>query len=155
MFDVIVNFLHLLATAVWIGGMIYIHFILQPVLPAIDPQQGGKLSGIIAKRFSMAAWSSLLVLLITGYIKTPDGMLFDTTTELGIILLVKHLLIAGMIIIGLLIFFTVVPNLQKLAPKPGEKPHAVFIGYQKRLKLLAGINLVLGLLVVILASMLW
>jgi uncharacterized membrane protein len=49
----IINFLHLMATTVWIGGAIYIHFILFPALKQIDQQQSGKLQGIIAKRFSI------------------------------------------------------------------------------------------------------
>jgi uncharacterized membrane protein len=155
MFDTIVNFFHLLATAVWIGGMIYIHFVLQPALKSIDPQQSGKLQSLIAKRFSIAGWSSVIVLLVTGYLKTPDGMLFDASSDLGLTLFLKHVFVIIMIIVGLVIVFYVVPNLQKSAPKPGEKPNMDFIGSQKKLKMLGNMNLVLGLLVLVSASMLW
>jgi hypothetical protein len=43
------DFLHLLATAAWIGGMIYIILVLMPSLTAIDPPQRGKLMGAAAK----------------------------------------------------------------------------------------------------------
>lgn len=71
MVDVVVNFVHLLATTVWIGGAFYAHFILQPALKMIDPREGGKLLGILGKRFSIAAASSLLLLAVTGIMKTP------------------------------------------------------------------------------------
>jgi uncharacterized membrane protein len=155
MFDNIVNFLHLIATSVWIGGAFYAHFILLPAVKQIDPQQGGKLQGIIAKRFSIAAWTSIIILLITGFIKTPDGLLFDTSTDLGMTLFIKHLLIGGVIIIGLSIGLYVVPNMRKNSPKPGEAPSDAFKSYQKRLGVLASVNLFLGLAVVFCASFLW
>jgi hypothetical protein len=64
-----------------------------------------------------------------------------------------HVFITAIIVAGLGILFYVVPNLQKHAPKPGEQPHAVFIRSQKVLKVLSTMNLILGLLVLILASM--
>ena len=155
MIDNIINFVHLLATSIWIGGAFYIHFILLPSLRQIDPQQSGKLQGIIAKRFSLTAWTCIILLLITGYLKTPDGLLFDTSSEMGRILTIKHLLVAAVIIVGLFIAFYVVPNMRKNAPKPGEAPSTQFISYQKKLSSLATTNLILGLLVLAYASMLW
>lgn len=155
MVEAIVNFLHLLATAVWLGGAVYIHLILLPSLRLIDPQQGGKLLGIVAKRFSIAAWSSIVVLLITGYLKTPSEMLFDASSDMGFTLLIKHLLIVGVILVGLVIGLYVVPRMGRNAPKPGEAPSGDFIRYQKRLHALATTNLILGLFVLVCASMLW
>lgn len=155
MADGIVNFLHLLATAVWIGGMIFMHFVFLPSLSAVEPQHAARVQGGVAKRFTMAAWTSVIVLLVTGYLKTPDGMLLNTTSDLGLILTVKHLLILGMIAVGLIITLVVVPKLKVSAPKPGEGPTADFIGYQKRLSMLSTTNTVLGLAVLVCASFLW
>ena len=150
-----INFLHLLATAVWIGGAAFIHFILEPSSKLIDPQQAGRLYGIIAKRFSITAWSCLLVLLITGLLKTPDGMLFDTTSGFGVTLSVKHLLFVGVVIVGLFITLAVVPRMRKTTPKPGEAPSPEFTRHQKVLGHLAMTNLILGVLILFTASMLW
>lgn len=155
MIDNIINFFHLMATSVWIGGAAYIHFILMPALQQIDPQQSGKLQGIIAKRFSIVAWICIATLLITGYLKTPDGMLFDFSTDLGMTLFIKHVLIAGVIVVGVFIGLIVVPKIRTNAPKPGETPSEVFFRYQKRLKILATTNLLLGVSVVLCASFLW
>jgi putative copper resistance protein D len=155
MLDTVVNFFHLLATAIWIGGAVFMHLVLQPSLKLIDPQQGGKLYGVVAKRFSITGWISLGVLVITGYIKTPERMLYDFSYSLGQFLAVKHTIVILIIIVGLAIAFNVLPNLRKHSPKPGEAPSAEFLRYQKRLGTLAKVNLVLGLLVLALASMLW
>ncbi|GIK60270.1 MAG: hypothetical protein HND39_11240 [Ignavibacteriota bacterium] len=151
----IINFLHLLATSVWIGGMIYMHLILLPSLKLIDAQQSGKLMGIISKKFSITAWISIIILLITGYLKTPAEMLLNTSSQSGIILTAKHILILCVIAVGLIIAIRIVPKLRGSMPKPGEAPQAEFIKSQKILHTLATINLTLGLLIIVLASMLW
>lgn len=145
----------MLGTAIWIGGMVYIHFILLPALSKIDPGESGKLQGIIAKRFSIIAWIALVILLITGFLKTPGEMLFNTSTQLGVILLIKHILILCVILVGIGIAAVIVPGLRKNMPNPGEKPKAEFFVYKKRLEILATTNLTLGMLILICASMLW
>lgn len=155
MIDSIINFLHLLATTVWIGGALFIHLILQPSMTLIDPQQAGRLFGAIAKRFSIAAWSSLLVLLFTGYYKTPPEMFFDPSSDTGLILVIKHIFIIAVIIVGLFIGGVVVPRLRAATPNAGEKPSDEFLAYQKRLKTLSTTNTIFALLILLCASMLW
>lgn len=152
---VFINIIHILATAVWIGGAFFVHFTLQPAMKQIDPQQSGKLMGLIAKRFSITAWTCILLLIITGIMKTPAGMLFSPSTELGQILTIKHILVLLVIIVGLTIALYVIPNIRKNAPQPGEAPSNIFISNQKRLSSLATINLILGGLIVVCASLLW
>jgi uncharacterized membrane protein len=130
-------------------------FVFLPSLKTLDPQQSGRLQGVVAKRFSMVAWSSILVLLVTGYFKTPDGMLADTSTEMGLILTIKHIIILAVILVGLTIGLYVVPNLKKYSPKAGERPADEFFRFQKLLHKLATTNLVLGICILICASMLW
>lgn len=149
------NFLHLMAAIVWIGGASYFQFILRPLLKQIDPQQAGKLMGLIAKRFSITAWVCILTLLVTGFFKTPSGLWFDFSSEMGQILLAKHLLVTAILGVGLTIGLYVVPRMHKHAPQPGAAPAVEFIKYQKKLGTLATVNLLLGALVVLLAAHLW
>lgn len=97
----------------------------------------------------------MLILLITGYLKTPSEMLFNTSTHFGIILTIKHILILCIIIVGIMIGAVVVPGLRKNMPKPCEKPLPEFLSYRKKLEILATTNLTLGVLILICASMLW
>ena len=137
MTDVLINFIHILATTIWIGGAVYIQLILLPSLRLIDPQQSGKLQGIVAERFSITAWTCIVLLLITGYLKTPPGLMVDVSSDLGRMLAFKHILVLLAIVVGLLIAAGIVPAMRKLAPKPGEAPSADFLSYGKRLSFLA------------------
>lgn len=154
MLDVIRDFLHLLATVTWVGGMIYINLALMPALTAIDPPQRGKLMGAAGKRFAILAWSSVLILIITGYMKIPAGMLFETSTGYGLTLTVKHLAILVMMIVGIYISMVIVPKMGTLAPKGGEPPSPAFIKVQKSLPVLSIANMVLGVLVLFCVALL-
>ena len=155
MVDGIINFFHLLGTVVWIGGMFYMDLILIPSLAKIDPAESGKLMGMIAKKFTITAWSAIIILIITGILKTPSDMYFDTSDEWGIFLLIKHILIIGSIIVGLVITLVYVPGLKANSPKPGQRPSAEFEAYSKKIEHLSKTNLVLGILILICASWLW
>ncbi|MDZ7291948.1 MAG: CopD family protein [candidate division KSB1 bacterium] len=150
----VIEFLHLLATVTWIGGMIYTILVLMPSLTAMDPPLRGRLMGTASRRFSIIAWSSIVVLLVTGYLKTPSGMLFDTSSTYGITLLLKHFVFLIMLIIGILITFLIVPKIGKLAPKPGEQPSAEFLQAQKQLPVFAVTNMVLGIVILFIISIL-
>lgn len=146
---IILDFLHLLTAVIWIGGMIYFNFVLSPSLAAIDPPQRGKLVGAVSKRFAMFAWGCIIILLMTGLLLTPSGMLFDTSSTYGIALFVKIIMFIVMIIIGAFISFIKVPKMEKLAPKPDEKPAPEFFKIQKQISLLAHINMILGILILL------
>lgn len=145
----IINFLHLIATVTWIGGAIYMNLVLMPALNAIEPPARGKLMGAAAKRFTVLAWSSIIVLLVTGYMKTPTGMLLNTTETYGITLTVKHLLFLAMAGIGALITWGIVPKMNALAPKPGEKPSSEFVKVQKLLPKLSVTAMIFGIVVLL------
>jgi len=150
----LIDFIHLFITVVYIGGMIFMDLILLPTLKVLEPVQQGKLLGIVAKRFTITAWVCVIILLVTGYLKTPDGMLLNTSDSYGIILTIKHIFFLLMIIFGLVITLGIAPKLQKLAPQAGEKPSLEFLRNQKAVGLLSGTNMILGVGIIILASML-
>ena len=143
----VADFLHLLATVTWIGGMLFMKLVLIPAMAAIDPPQRGRLMGGVAKRFTMVAWTSTAVLLVTGFVKTPSGLLFDGSTAYGTLLTVKHALIAVMIVVGLVITFFVAPRLRALAPAPGQAPSPALAAAARNLDALSAINTILGLAV--------
>lgn len=145
---VVVDFLHLLAAAAWIGGMLFIKLVLMPSLLAADPPQRGRVMGAVAKRFTAVAWSCMAILLITGFLKTPSQFLADTSTSYGTILLVKHAVIALALIVGVLLLFAG-PKLNALAPGPGQAPSPAFLAAQGRVNVLSAINTVLGVVVLI------
>lgn len=155
MADSLINLIHLLATAVWLGGAIFIKLVLEPATRRIDPREAGQLQGIVAKRFTIIAWSSIILLCITGVLKTPPGMLLDTASDFGIILTVKHLLILVVIAIGLLIGLVAVPKLRRSAPAPGSPPSGEFLKANKALLRLSMISTVAGVGILACAAFLW
>ena len=152
--EAIVDALHLLATVLWIGGMAFINIVLEPSLTLVDPAQRGKIMGMIGKRFSMVAWGSVILLLVTGFLKTPDGLLFDTSEGYGITLFLKHIVVVLMILIGLRISLVLVPRSQREAPQAGQPPSAAFVKTQKQFHLLSRLNFALGIIVLILIAIL-
>lgn len=149
---IINNFVHLLFAVIWIGGMIFMNLVLMPSLSSIDPNERGKLFAQIAKRFTIVAWGSTLLLLITGFFKTPSGMLFNFSTDYGMMITVKHILFLVMIIFGSIITFVEAPKIKKYAPKSGEKPAQEFVNAQGKIKLLSASNMILGIIILILVS---
>jgi uncharacterized membrane protein len=92
--------LHALATVVFIGHYVLLYFIYLPVLAA----NNATILSEISKRSRSWLYGSLLIFIVTGTYLTfadPNYLGFADFGNLwGILMLVKHLLIAGMIAMG-------------------------------------------------------
>jgi uncharacterized membrane protein len=147
----IINFLHLLATVTWIGGMLYYNIILKPSLTSIDPSQRGRLLGAVMKRFIFLSWGCIIILVITGLLITPSQMLLNVAGVYGITLTLKHFVILLMIVIGLVITFSLRPKLHSLSPSPEKSPSLEFLKVQNQLSVLGRLNALLGVMVLLLS----
>ncbi len=151
----ITSFVHILAWTAWVGGIIYMVLVLLPSLGAIEPANARVLMGGLSKRFTRIAWTSIILLIITGVMQMQPGTLFDFSTQYGIFLNLKLSSVLIMILIALYVTFSLFPKVKKLAPAPGEEPSAEFIILQGRLPMLVKINVLLGILVIFSVSMLY
>ncbi len=114
-------FLHLLATVAWIGGLVTLALVVQPVLnrTVTDVQERARLLEAMLKRFQPIANLSLVVLILTGMVQTftnrfYKGFLrFDNAWAQAIFF--KHLAVLGMIIVAGFITFSVQPALKRNA----------------------------------------
>ena len=149
-----IDFLHLLATVIWIGGALFITLVLGPGLASIAPPERGKLMEAVSKRFGILAWVCVLVLLGTGGHRVPEGKLLDLASTYGQVLTVKHFLVLLMIVVALLLTFVAGPKVKALAPKPGEPPSPEFMKAQKLGPLLGATNALLGVGVLVCATLL-
>jgi putative copper export protein len=149
----VLNFFHYLALTVWIGGIVYTNLILFPSLQVLDPPQRNKFMGTAAARFSRLAWTAVIVLVLTGLLKFPHHSPFEDMAY-GITLSTKLALVLIMIVIGLWVTFGINPKAQSLAPAPGDPPSPEFVNLQKKLATLIFVNMILGIIVLFLASML-
>src|SRR5258708_19722459 len=128
-------FFHLVATIVWLGGLVFMIIIVWPetrTLIARQDQSGALLDLLdrLRKRFYPLANLSLVVLIVTGLFqmgKNPhyDG-LFQFTNDWTRAILLKHVAILGMLIPVVLLQWTVIPPLYKpnfLFPPRKQPPH--------------------------------
>lgn len=101
--NALIMWAHLIAASIWVGGSIFIGIVLAPLLKTISDSIEGRLSIMIrvGRKFNKIGVPSLIILIITGiynsigFIQQPSLIL---TTNYGIILLVKILLVIILII---------------------------------------------------------
>jgi len=144
--------LHILATVVWIGGIIFILFIAIPSSRQVLGAEAGKLMGEISKRFTPLANYSIFLLVITGvglagFNKQFSGIrLFENNWTN--VLSLKCILVLGMVIIH---FYRVLI----LTPKIGKtEPVSEKASLQKLSLNLVKVNFGFGMLVLLLSGIL-
>ncbi|MHA1449453.1 MAG: hypothetical protein ACTSP4_08545 [Candidatus Hodarchaeales archaeon] len=102
----LVTLLHDLFTAIWIGGMIVLAFI---ILPSIRKTLGKspetkQLIDTIKNRLSLLIYLCIAGLFVTGLmltIQSPSAGLFDISTDYSMLITVKHLVFFLMVIIAI------------------------------------------------------
>lgn len=163
--DTIVLWIHILAAISWVGGMIFVAFIVGPyVRRAFPPAERIPLMAAVGKRFSYLGWSAIFTLVCTGiynavrFLRSWDALL-DTT--FGHILLAKMALVAVMIGLSIAHDFFLGPRQRDLGrqlrqtkpPSPEQAPAAQALQRLRRWTvLIAQMNLLLGVLVILLAA---
>jgi len=112
-------FFHLIATIVWIGGLVILTVMVLPEARRVLGENPAfyTLLSRLRRRFFPLSNFSLAVLVVTGLIQMSgdphyDGVL-QFTNEWSRVLLLKHIAIAGMIVCGLLLQYTVAPALER------------------------------------------
>jgi len=137
------TFLHVLATVAWVGGMIYTIFILTPAAKELEPEQQGKLMNGIIKKFSILAWTSIIVIFVTGIMKIIPGI---EAQYLPISIVAKIVLAISMVLIGIYISFVLGPRLEKTGPS------AEGLIIKKKINHLATLNLILGVIIIFISA---
>ena len=140
--------LHLLAAVVWVGGMIFAHNSLRPAAAQVlEPPLRLELWVQVFRRFFVLVWVSIILILATGY-----WMLFNYFggfSGAGIHIHIMHGAGIVMVLIYLHVFFVPYRRLRQ-AVIIQDYPLA---GAQlNQIRKLVGINIVIGLLVIIIAS---
>ncbi len=149
----IMNWAHLFATVVWFGGMTTMFFVLIPVAKAtLEPPVMGKFMGVLAKKLKTVVYVSIIVLIVTGavmQILNPSDAGSGLGSRWGMVLVVKHILVALMIFVGVYIAESVVPKIVKAAAK-GPSPEVGAL--QKKQMKMAMINFILSLIILLLSG---
>ena len=140
--------LHLLAAVIWVGGMIFAHTLLRPAAAQVlEPPLRLELWVQVFRHFFVLVWISIALVLITGY-----WMLFSYFGGFAGAGIHIHIMHGGgilMLMVYLHVFFVPYRRL-KQAVIIQDYPLA---GAQlNQIRKMVGINILLGLLVIIVAS---
>lgn len=108
--------IHLIATVIWLGGLVVMAFIAWPALQRQTLQQNQWID--LQKQLNPWINGSLILLLITGFVQMTNdpnytGFLNIDSLWAGA-LLVKHIAIVGMILIALYSQAVIQPNMARV-----------------------------------------
>lgn len=140
--------LHLLAALVWVGGMFFAWMVLRPaVIAALEGPSRLKVWVQVFPRFFVWVWAAVIVLPITGI-----GMIqlnftsFETAPRYVQIMMGLYVV---MVALFLRIHSLQLPELQRAVETEQWSEGVAALG---RIRRLVGINLIIGLAVVVIAA---
>ncbi len=150
-------FFHLIATVAWIGGLVTLALIVQPVLNRTisDATIRAQLLADLLKRFQPIANLSLVVLVLTGMVQTFTNRLYKGFLQFDNLwaqaILLKHIAIIGMVLVAGVMTFSIQPALRRnaLLVANGISDEAQGVRLQRQQVRLTQINLVLSVLVLL------
>ncbi len=153
-----VRWVHLVAMAFWLGGQLFLILVVRPVLRReLDRPRQTALTASLGRRFSPLAWTSLGLLVVTGWLTAERrGVIWSTLLEpkntYGLILATKMLLVAILLALTLIHGRIFGPRLAALAQSPAPSHRQQ---YQRLLRLsiiVSTLNVVLTLVIVYLSA---
>ena len=135
--------LHILAATAWVGGMLYALAVLRPALGVLDPQPRLQLHMLTLKRFFLVVWHAMPIMLLTGW--AMIGLAGWGMAHLPWYVNVMQLLGLLMAAVFVYVFFAPFRRLRR-AIRPGPE-------LLERIRTLITVNLVLGVAVIVVASL--
>jgi uncharacterized membrane protein len=64
---IVLLLIHILSAVIWVGGMVFAHFMLRPAAAALEPPLRLALFRRVFERFFPAVWAIVVLLLATGF----------------------------------------------------------------------------------------
>jgi uncharacterized membrane protein len=154
-------FFHLMATTIWIGGLVITSILVWPEAQRTLQQTPTLFSllGRIRKRVTPLSNFSLAVLIVTGLTQMSldsnyEGFLNFANTW-SVVMVVKHLVIGAMIVVGIILQYAVFPALERmslLVERGKSQAEGDLITLRQREIRLTWINVFLGIIVLALSA---
>jgi uncharacterized membrane protein len=140
--------LHMLAAAIWVGGMFFAYMALRPVAASLlEPPQRLPLWRDVFGKFFPWVWVSVIVLLASGY--WMAFKLFGGFATFPLYVNIMHGLGILMVLLYMHVFFAPYRRM-KQAIAAGDLPTAG--AKLAQIRMIIGVNLSLGLIVITVAS---
>lgn len=149
----LVYWLHMLATVAWIGGIVSISILVLPAAhKSLKPADLLAFIEAMQKRLEPLAWFSLTMLIATGMFQLSVNQhyngFFDTSTQWSLAILVKHGLVAVMVVVSAVQTWEVLPAIRRTLMRRGKgASEAEIVQLQKREERLLRMNFILSLLI--------
>lgn len=150
----ILDFLHLMATIAWIGGMFFNFLVVMPTIQKVlDPAQAGKFMGTMFKRVRIVVYVSLLVLFVTGIpMKIASeyyvGIInFENTWE--IVGFIKHVFVGLLALMAIYSFELLSPTIAKLSK---EGPSEKLTSLRQRQMKMGAVSFLFGIIIIFLSA---
>ena len=168
-FYLFIVWIHVLAAFLWIGGMLFIAFVLAPISRKIEPLTlRANILKEIGTRFRLIGWICIIILLITGVLNIFNKGMSHTIflpsqlfgTEFGRILALKLTFIFLMITLSIIHDFFLGPRLTALMQSIKQNNSSLAVSkvtlseLQKlrwQVSWLARINTIFGIVIIFLA----
>lgn len=142
---------HLLATAMWVGGLFYL-FLLMRSLSNAEADIRARLMSAVIPRFSRMAQFCVGAILLTGtytaWIHMPSWSAF-VTTWWGLALLTKILLFLPLLALGAVNLLVIKPQLRANLVEQGERALEGALGILKRFRPLVRAEAILGVVILL------
>jgi len=144
--------LHLIATLVWLGGLITLVLISWPGAIGTTPE-GKAFVEAMEKRLRPFAGGSMFVLLVSGFVQMgsdPNYLgLFQFGNLWSAAMLMKHVVFTGMLLVSGVSQYRIIPDLERAHIASNT---ADITNLRGRLQLMTRLNLGLGIVVLILTA---
>lgn len=140
--------LHLLAAVIWVGGMIFAHNSLRPAaVKVLEPPLRLELWVQVFRRFFVLVWLSITVLLSTGY-----WMVFNYFGGFAVAGVHIHLMHGAGIIMVMIYLHVFFAPYRRLKQAVIVQDYPLAAAQLNQIRKLVGLNILIGLLVIIVAS---
>lgn len=139
--------LHILCAVVWVGGMFFAYVALRPVAAFLDPPLRLPLWTRTFARFFPWVWAAIVILPVTGY--WTIVYVFEGFENAGLHVHVMQATGWAMILIFLHVYFAPFKRLKRTVAAEDWAAAGKQLG---QIRQLIGVNLVLGLITVVVAT---
>lgn len=150
---IIAYWLHMVATAVWGGGLVLLAVFVYPLIGTLMPAEGfHRLIAAVHKRVNLIGWLSIAALVATGLIQMGASPNYTGFLEFGShwarAILLKHIAFVGILIACAVQTWGIAPAMERAALlKSLGKEAQGFENVYRKQKILVWVNLVLTVIV--------
>ncbi len=154
----IITWVHLVCSAIWVGGSLFIAIVFAPVLKTMSTSIEERLQIMIkvGRRFNKIAMPALAILIGTGIFNAHQALIrpeFLFSTSYGILLVIKVILVVALVISFVVHIRIIRKDIeQKIIEKQFAEPQIVQL--RKKIIVVGQVTVALSVAILLLAALL-